>query len=97
MFAQPDSHSGRCCVGVIRCGNRHSINVLVLFFQHLAEVGILWCLCMAFKHMCRLAGVDIAKRDDVLALAAVDVDLAFATGTYRSDVKAFVSAEHTAR
>ena len=97
MFAQPDGHRGGGGMGVIRGGHDHRIDVLGLLFQHLAKVGILRRLGVTLEHMRRPAGIDVTKRDDVLAFAAVDIDLPLAAGTNRSDVEPFVGTEHPPR
>ena len=97
MFAQPDGHRGGGGMGVIRGGHDHRIYVIGLLFQHLAKVGILRCLGVTLEHMRRPAGIDVTKRDDVLAFAAVDIDLPLAAGTNRSDVEPFVGTKHPPR
>ena len=97
MLAQPDGHRGGGGMGVIRSGHDHRVDVLGLLFQHLAKVGILRRLGVTLEHMRRPAGIDVTKRDDVLAFAAVDIDLPLAAGTNRSDVEPFVGTEHPPR
>ena len=97
MFAKADGHRRGRGVGVVGSGDGHGVDALGLLFQHLPEVGILGRLRVAVEHVRRTAGIDVAKCHDVLAFAAVDVDLSLAAGTDRRNVKPFVCAEHTAR
>ena len=92
MFAKSHGHRRRRGVGVIGSGDRHRVDVFAFLLQHLTKVGVLGCLRMAVEHVRRLAGIHVTKRHDVLAFAAVDVDLSFAAGTDRCDIEPFVRA-----
>ena len=96
MFAQADGHRSGRGVGMIGSGDRHRVDIFIFCLQHIAEVGILGGRRVPVEHVRRLAGIHVTKRHDVLAFAAVDVDLPFAAGTDRCDIEAFVRAEHTA-
>src|SRR5665648_1135480 len=81
-------------MGVIRCGNDHSINVF-LTIQHDPKVFVLLRTRVSFKDFCRcLSPIDITQRNDVFSFCNIgQITSAHSRNAHTGDVQ-FLSLIH---
>ena len=90
MLAALHAPHGRGSVHEIGNGHDHGVDIIALFFEHLAEVFILCGLFVLLEGFGGMLFVHIAERDDVLRSTAIDVARGLSSGADRGDVEFFV-------
>jgi len=86
-----------CChrgdgMGVIGGGDHHRIDVLVLFFKHLPEIGVFFCLRVVFEGASGSFRIDVAECYDVLVADRPDIRGPFTATTDAGDVEFFAGS-----
>ena len=86
MLAQLDGHSRSDGMGMIRRGNRYSVDTIPFLFQHDSEILVAICLGELFEGLSGTNLVHVTEGNDVFSCTAGDVDCAFTASADGSDV-----------